>query len=205
MLWQGHMGTAKTASRLAKRGLDLGLGATLLVIAVPVLIIAMLAIRIESKGSPVHIALRAGLHGRTFRMFKLRTMRHGVHDDVLPWTEIGGKPPYDPRITRVGLWLRRWSIDELPQLLNVVRGDMSLVGPRPEDSDVFATFPPEHFVRLTVKPGLTGPMQVGGRGELGLNERFHMERDYVERATLAYDLRLLAETVPAVVSGRGAY
>jgi lipopolysaccharide/colanic/teichoic acid biosynthesis glycosyltransferase len=177
----------------------------LLVVAVPLLALAMLAIRLESKGSPVFVQLRTGHKGRPFRMFKLRTMRLGSEAATASWVAHGGKLRDDPRVTRVGRWLRRWSIDELPQLLNVVRGEMSLVGPRPEEARVFATFPPEHRVRVAVKPGLTGPMQVGGRGELGLGERFHVEREYVERATLAGDLRLLAETVPAVVSGRGAY
>lgn len=172
---------------------------------VPVLVLAMLAIRLESKGSPIYTTRRAGLHGRSFLMFKLRTMRDGGHDDVPPWTHHGRKPREDPRITRVGRWLRRWSIDEIPQLVNVVRGEMSLVGPRPEDVEVFCTFPPEHSVRLSVKPGLTGPMQVSGRGELCLGERFVLERRYAEHATLADDLRLLVYTVPAVVSGRGAY
>jgi lipopolysaccharide/colanic/teichoic acid biosynthesis glycosyltransferase len=111
----------------------------------------------------------------------------------------------DPRVTRVGRILRRMSLDELPQLYNVLRGDMSIVGPRPEQIELVQRYRPEHRFRLAVKPGLTGPMQVYGRGELTFTERLAVELDYVENLSLAQDLKILATTLPAVVRGRGAY
>ena len=111
----------------------------------------------------------------------------------------------DPRITRVGRFLRRFSLDELPQLINVVRGDMSLVGPRPEEVLVADRYQAEHRFRLAVKPGITGPMQVFGRGELSFEERMAVEIDYVENISMTRDIWLLAQTVPAVVRGTGAF
>ena len=111
----------------------------------------------------------------------------------------------DPRVTRVGRWLRRFSIDELPQLVNVLRGEMSLVGPRPEQVEFVDRYSPEQRLRLAVKPGLTGPMQVYGRGALGLEERLAVENDYIENLSLGRDLRILGLTVSAVFRGKGAF
>jgi lipopolysaccharide/colanic/teichoic acid biosynthesis glycosyltransferase len=111
----------------------------------------------------------------------------------------------DPRVTKVGRALRRTSIDELPQLLNVLKGEMSFVGPRPEEMALVKRYAPEHQFRLAVKPGITGPMQVYGRGELGFDERLAVEREYIENFSIARDLRLLALTLAAVVRGGGAY
>jgi len=108
-------------------------------------------------------------------------------------------------VTRVGRLLRRFSLDELPQLWNVLRGQMSMVGPRPEDCSMVSRYLPEHRLRLKVKPGLTGPMQVYGRGDLTFEERLAVEREYVENPSLGRDLRVLLLTIPAVVGGRGAY
>jgi len=112
---------------------------------------------------------------------------------------------HDPRVTRVGRLLRRASLDELPQFWNVLRGDMSLVGPRPEEEQIVARYKPEHLVRLQVKPGLTGPMQVSGRGSLSLDERLAVEREYIENLSIGRDLRILAMTGTALISGRGAF
>src|SRR6476646_260833 len=111
----------------------------------------------------------------------------------------------DPRVTRVGRLLRRTSIDELPQLLNVLRGEMSIVGPRPEQLDIVQRYAPEHQFRLEVKPGINGPMQVYGRGELTFEERLAVEREYVENLSLARDIRIVLMTLPAVLGKRGAY
>jgi lipopolysaccharide/colanic/teichoic acid biosynthesis glycosyltransferase len=111
----------------------------------------------------------------------------------------------DPRVTRVGRFQRRYSIDELPQLINVARGEMSLVGPRPEEVSVVDCYQPEHMFRLAVKPGITGPMQVFGRGELSFDERMAVEIDYVENLSVTRDLWLLGQTVPAVLRGTGAF
>jgi lipopolysaccharide/colanic/teichoic acid biosynthesis glycosyltransferase len=110
----------------------------------------------------------------------------------------------DPRVTRLGRILRRTSIDELPQLLNVLRGDMSLVGPRPEQVELVRRYRPEHWIRLAVKPGLTGPMQVFGRGRLSFEERLALEREYIENLSIGRDMRILLLTIPSVVAGRGA-
>lgn len=111
----------------------------------------------------------------------------------------------DPRVTRVGRLLRRTSLDELPQLFNVLRGDMSLVGPRPEEVDLVARYPDDALFRLAVKPGMTGPMQVYGRGHLTFEERLALEREYVEKISIGQDMHILALTLASVVSGRGAF
>jgi lipopolysaccharide/colanic/teichoic acid biosynthesis glycosyltransferase len=111
----------------------------------------------------------------------------------------------DPRVTRLGRVLRRWSLDELPQLWNVLVGHMTLVGPRPEQLELVERYSPEHCYRLNVKPGITGPMQVYGRGELSLTERLAIERDYIDNISIGRDLRIMAMTIPAALSGRGAY
>ena len=110
----------------------------------------------------------------------------------------------DPRVTRVGRFLRRSSLDEIPQLINVLKGEMSLVVPRPEQIDLVELYEPEHLFRLTVKPGMTGPMQINGRGVLTFDERLSIERAYIENLSLATDIRILAMTIGAVLSGNGA-
>jgi lipopolysaccharide/colanic/teichoic acid biosynthesis glycosyltransferase len=155
--------------------------------------------------------LRAGIGGRPFRMLKFRTM---VSDAELRLSEVVDlealadpmfKLRNDPRITRLGRLLRRLSLDELPQLVNVLRGEMSLVGPRPEQLALVERYAAEHRFRLAVKPGLTGPMQVYGRGELRFDERLAVEREYVENMSLGRDLRILFLTVAAVFRGKGAF
>jgi len=111
----------------------------------------------------------------------------------------------DHRVTRVGRLLRRTSLDELPQLINVLKGDMSLVGPRPEQVELVARYLPEHRLRLAVKPGVTGPMQVGGRGTLTFQERLALEREYIETISVRRDLRILALSIAPIVTGRGAF
>ena len=111
----------------------------------------------------------------------------------------------DPRVTRLGRVLRRWSLDELPQLWNVFLGHMTLVGPRPEQLELVERYAPEQRYRLSVKPGITGPMQVHGRGELTFVERLAIERDYIDNISIGRDLRIMAMTIPAALTGRGAY
>jgi lipopolysaccharide/colanic/teichoic acid biosynthesis glycosyltransferase len=115
------------------------------------------------------------------------------------------KLPNDPRVTRLGRFLRRWSLDEVPQLWNVLRGEMSLVGPRPEEPRIVAHYNDWHRQRLTVKPGLTGPMQINGRGDLSLDERVRLELAYIEHYSFWRDLEILIRSIPAVISGNGAY
>jgi lipopolysaccharide/colanic/teichoic acid biosynthesis glycosyltransferase len=144
-------------------------------------------------------------------MYKLRTMVPDA-EQLLPelvsfddLEEPVFKLHDDPRVTRVGRVLRRLSLDELPQLFNVLKGDMSLVGPRPEQVELVERYTPEQRFRLTVKPGITGPMQVFGRGELSFEERLGVERDYIENLSVSRDLRFLALTLPAVLTRRGAF
>jgi exopolysaccharide biosynthesis polyprenyl glycosylphosphotransferase len=199
------------STMLLKRALDLAGSLLLLVVLSPLLPIIAAAILIDSRGPVLFVQRRAGLEGRPFRMFKFRTMSRGAEDRLSDHVRLEklSEPVFklrpDPRVTRVGRVLRRYSLDELPQLLNVVKGDMSLVGPRPEQVEVVDLYGPEHRFRLEVRPGLTGPMQVYGRGDLTLAERLAVEEDYIENISLPHDLRILALTLPTIFSGRGAY
>ena len=194
-----------------KRGLDTVLSAVILLLLLPLLIAIAVAVKLDDRGPIFFSQSRAGRNGRPFRMHKFRTMVEDaeallpqlVRLDELP--EPVFKLEHDPRVTRVGRLLRRWSLDELPQLVNVLRGEMSLVGPRPEQVEVVDRYSPEQCTRLLVKPGLTGPMQVYGRGALGLSERLIVERDYIENLTLGRDVRLLGMTISAVIRGKGAF
>jgi exopolysaccharide biosynthesis polyprenyl glycosylphosphotransferase len=194
-----------------KRILDLSLAGIALIVTAPLFLLTMLAIRLSGPGPVFYVQTRVGLGGREFRMFKFRTMRADA-EAVLPslvrfdaLDEPVFKLASDPRVTRLGRFLRRTSLDELPQLLNVLKGDMSLVGPRPEQVELVRRYKPEHRFRLMVKPGLTGPMQVFGRGRLKFEERLAVEREYIENLSLSRDLRILALTIPSVFDGRGAY
>jgi exopolysaccharide biosynthesis polyprenyl glycosylphosphotransferase len=196
---------------LLKRMLDIGLASILLVLLIPVAAIVALAIFVEDGRPILFKQRRAGLAGRPFTMWKFRTMvrdSEAMLADLVPFDKLE-QPVFklrrDPRVTRVGRVIRRFSLDELPQLVNVVRGEMSIVGPRPEQADLVERYRPEHRVRLQVKPGLTGPMQVYGRGELSLEERVAVERDYIENLSFGRDLRILAMTVAPVLTGRGAF
>ncbi len=195
---------------MLKRGLDI-FGAVIGIgLAWPLLILAAILIKLEDGGPVFFVQRRVGMQGKLFSMFKLRTMRVGAErelEQVLPLSAIQGpayKIPNDPRITRVGRFLRRWSLDELPQLINILAGDMSLVGPRPEQVWVVEQYGVEQKKRLLVKPGLTGPMQIQGRGLLETDERARLELDYVEHGSLSRDLLILIRTIPEVISGRGA-
>jgi exopolysaccharide biosynthesis polyprenyl glycosylphosphotransferase len=193
-----------------KRLLDVCVSSILVVLLLPLGVLVALAILIED-GRPVLFAqTRAGAGGRPFTMWKFRTMvrdAEAMLANLVPFDKLD-EPVFklrgDPRVTRVGRVIRRFSLDELPQIVNVLRGEMSIVGPRPEQADLVERYKPEHRVRLAVKPGLTGPMQVYGRGELSLEERVAVEVEYIENMSLGRDLRILAMTIAPVVTGRGA-
>jgi exopolysaccharide biosynthesis polyprenyl glycosylphosphotransferase len=196
---------------MLKRGLDIAVSATLLAILSPLLLVVSLLILIDS-GRPVLFRQgRAGKDGEPFTMLKFRTMvadaeaRLGELVNLEKLDEPAFKIPDDPRVTRAGRFLRRTSLDELPQLINVLRSDMSLVGPRPEEEAVVALYDERQRIRLAVKPGLTGPMQVYGRGDLTFEERLAMERDYLDNLSVAGDLAILLRTPSAIVRGDGAY
>jgi lipopolysaccharide/colanic/teichoic acid biosynthesis glycosyltransferase len=152
---------------------------------------------------------RAGRHGVPFRLLKFRTMQVGAERSLEELLHELPEPMFklrrDPRVTRVGRVLRRLSLDEIPQLWNLLRGEMSLVGTRPEQLELVERYGPEHRFRLEVKPGLTGPMQVLGRGELTFEERLAVELDYVENLSIGRDLRILARTPVSVIRGTGAF
>lgn len=193
----------------SKRALDIVLCTLAAPFAVVLIAACALAIRLDSPGPIFFFQTRTGRGGRSFRMYKLRTMVENAeelkeryaHLNELAWPDF--KITNDPRVTRVGRFLRRTSLDELPQLLNVLLGDMSLVGPRP------TSFSPDdyrlwHTARLEVKPGVTGLWQISGRSELDFDDRLRLDIGYVRNRCLGLDLRILLRTFGAVVSGRGA-
>lgn len=201
----------KPVQRFLKRCIDVvGSGLLLALLAIPALLIA-LAIKLESRGPVFVVQLRTGRFGRQFRMVKFRTMiqnadqmRAELHDQ----NEAEGpifKIRDDPRKTRVGRWLRKTSIDELPQLLNVFGGSMSLVGPRPPFPSEVRIYSDHQLGRLATKPGMTGLWQVSGRSLLGFNDMVELDLEYIRGWNLGRDLAILARTLPAVVSGRGAF
>jgi lipopolysaccharide/colanic/teichoic acid biosynthesis glycosyltransferase len=164
-----------------------------------------------SSGRPVLFQQeRGGFHGRAFRMYKFRTMVTDAEprrDEVLPLNEMGGpvfKATDDPRLTRVGRWLRRLSVDELPQLVNVVKGEMSLVGPRPLPLYEVRQIKGAQRRRLAMRPGMTGLWQTSGRNMVDFDEWMRMDLEYVDRWSLALDVRILLATIPVVVRGTGA-
>ena len=196
---------------LIKRVFDLVVSAGALVLLAPLFPLVVIAIKLDSRGPVFFKQLRAGRSGVPFRMYKLRTMIADAEralPDVVVLEDLP-EPMFklraDPRVTRVGRLLRRFSLDELPQLVNVLRGEMSIVGPRPEQVELVERYLPEHRFRLDVSPGMTGPMQVYGRGDLDFGERLAVEFDYVENLSLARDLSILFQTIPVVLRGTGAY
>ena len=198
------------STQAMKRTLDVLVSGILLVLLSPLLALAALAILIDSGRPVLFRQQRAGKDGVPFAVLKFRTMVADAEDrlgeliDLSKLDEPAFKIPDDPRVTRVGRLLRRSSIDELPQLINVLRGQMSLVGPRPEEVAVVALYDKRQRGRLAIKPGLTGPMQVYGRGDLTFEERLAMERDYLDNLSLLTDLQILVRTPRAIIRGEGA-
>ncbi len=194
-----------------KRALDLAGSLILLLVSAPIMAAAALAVRV-CDGSPVLFRqVRIGRNGRRFVLLKFRTMvvdAESRRPQLQPLNESNGpafKLRADPRVTRLGRWLRRLSLDELPQLWNVLRGDMSFVGPRPPLPEEVQRYEPWQRRRLRMPPGLTGPAQVCGRSELPFEEWVRLDLEYVESWSLGLDARILLRTIPAVLSGRGAY
>jgi lipopolysaccharide/colanic/teichoic acid biosynthesis glycosyltransferase/glycosyltransferase involved in cell wall biosynthesis len=183
------------------------IGLAFLLLASPFVIVA---IRLSSTGKVLFRHQRVGQAGRPFTMYKFRTMASGAEMELDDLIDVGrlDEPAFklerDPRVTKVGAFLRRWSLDETPQFWNVLRGQMSLVGPRPEETRIVALYNNSQRRRLSVKPGMTGPMQVAGRADLSLNERVALEVEYIEHYSLWRDLKIIARTFPAVIRGDGA-
>jgi lipopolysaccharide/colanic/teichoic acid biosynthesis glycosyltransferase len=184
-----------------RRAIDILVSALVLVAASPLLVLAALAIRLESRGHPIYRQRRIGLDGRPFDVLKLRTMVDGA-ERIGAGLAIDAN---DSRITRVGALLRRTSLDELPNLLNVLRGEMSLIGPRPTVPVQVEQYTPRQRGRLAVKPGITGWAQVNGRASLPWSERIELDLFYIEHRSLALDLRILWRTLAIVFGGSGLY
>ncbi len=201
---------SKSRFNVVKRCFDVAVCLAILPVVLPVLFLCGVAIRLESPGAILFAQRRTGHKGRRFRMHKFRTMvenaeelkKELAHLNVLTWPDF--KLIDDPRVTRVGAFLRKTSLDELPQIFNVLKGDMSLVGPRPTSFDA-STYTLWHTERLEVKPGVTGLWQISGRSDLDFDDRVRLDREYIERQSFWFDLQILFGTFSAVLSQKGAY
>ncbi len=214
----GNLGTVlvgrreRTATDVACRTLDLIAVVVLVVLLAPLLLVLAVLVRLDTPGPVLFRQQRVGRDRKLFWVAKFRTMHHGASDDVhrghvLALIESGtkaGKLAADSRVTRIGGFLRRTSLDELPQLWNVLRGEMSLVGPRPPIPYEVDAYPPHWLGRFAVKPGVTGLWQVSGRSEVSLEEMIELDVEYVRRRSVMFNLWILLRTIPAVLSMRGA-
>lgn len=202
---------AKPWQLRTKRALDIAVAVLALVLLSPLLLLTAVMVVFDSRGPALYRQERVGRSGRRFEMVKFRSMHDNAHDErahVEAANEASGpvfKMRNDPRVTRVGRIIRRLSIDELPQFWNVLKGDMSLVGPRPALPEECVTYGRAHFRRLLVTPGLTCIWQVSGRSEIDFEDWVAMDVEYITTWTLRRDLVLIARTLPAVLSGKGAY
>jgi lipopolysaccharide/colanic/teichoic acid biosynthesis glycosyltransferase len=199
-------------SDMAKRTLDLAVVIPLILVCMPVWLLVAILIKLETPGSVLFRQTRVGRDGKTFNMYKFRSMVADAEDrrkDLESLNEMEGgvlfKMRRDPRITHVGHVLRRASIDETPQFLNVLTGEMSLVGPRPPLPDEVERYNAEQRRRLETKPGLTCLWQVSGRSLLSFDKQVHLDTVYIEQRSLWLDLVILLKTIPAVLGGRGAF
>ena len=204
---------ARAGQDVVKRAFDIAVSALLLLALSPLMLVISLWIKLDSPGRVLFVQDRVGQAGRAFQMLKFRTMRDGADEEKADLVHLNSsgdnrlfKIPNDPRVTRAGTYLRRWSLDELPQLLNVLKGDMSLVGPRPFFESDLAAYDDHHFLRLAVKPGVTGLWQVKGRSSIvDFEEVVELDRRYVENWSFGMDLGILFCTLPAVIRRTGAY
>ena len=192
---------ASYLSSRRKRALDLLLGGCALLLSAPVLAACVVAIRLETHGHPVYRQRRVGRDGEPFALYKLRTMVSGAENMGAGLALSEG----DSRITRLGAWLRRTSFDEVPNLVNVLRGEMSLVGPRPTVQVQVDRYDERQRRRLDALPGITGWAQVNGRASLPWHERIELDLWYIERASLRLDLLILARTARMAITGHGLY
>jgi lipopolysaccharide/colanic/teichoic acid biosynthesis glycosyltransferase len=182
-----------------------------MVASAPLFLLAAVAISIVSPGPPMFLQTRVGKNGRTFRLFKFRTMdvgAHLLHDEMRPFSEVDGpvlKIRNDPRLHALGSILRRTSIDELPNFINVLRGEMSVVGPRPPLPCEVEHYDEHAMRRLTVKPGVTCLWQINGRSTVSFEHWMHLDNEYIDTWTPMRDLSIIARTIPAVIRGIGAH
>jgi len=203
---------AVNSARFVKRVGDLVVSGAALICLLPVFAATALAIKLEDGGAIFFQQQRVGLRGRLFGMWKFRSMvpnADKLKDQLLKQNEMQGgvtfKMKNDPRVTRTGRFIRKYSVDELPQFLNVFQGDMSLVGPRPPVPREVALYTPEERQRLLAKPGLTCFWQVGGRSEIDFTGQVRLDVAYIQSASLWLDIKLVLQTVPAILFGKGAF
>ena len=196
---------------IAKRAIDVAVAAVVLLIASPILVLAMAGIVLVDPGWPLLRQERVGRNGRSFRLFKLRTMVHNAHEllpDLRKYNEVDGpvfKMRDDPRLHRLGALLRRTSIDELPNFLNVLAGDMSVVGPRPPLPEEVAHYDAFALRRLVIRPGITCLWQISGRSQLSFDEWMALDNRYIDGWNPLGDLAIIARTIPAAWRGTGAH
>jgi exopolysaccharide biosynthesis polyprenyl glycosylphosphotransferase len=202
-----------------KRLLDIALASLAVLLLSPLLLVIVLLVKRSSPGPILFVQERIGKNGVPFDFYKFRTMVHNsddaIHRQFAAMFITGGEQPEtkkrvfkmtdDPRVTRVGRWLRKTSLDELPQLLNILKGEMSLVGPRPPIAYELDLYQPWHHERLRVTPGLTGLWQVSGRSNVPFEEMVRLDIQYINNWSLGEDLRIIAKTIPVVVHGAGGY
>ncbi len=195
--------------RWIKRGLDFVGALSLLIVLSPLILLILVAIQIESRGSAIFRQDRVGKNGSVFTIYKFRTMIPDRRDRQAPYTgeerRKRHKTPRDPRVTTVGAFLRRTSLDELPQLLNVLKGEMSFIGPRPELPSIVARYEPWQHERHLVRPGLSGWWQVTGRSDLPMHENTELDIYYVQYSAFILDLQIFFKTFGALIQRRGAF
>jgi len=208
LMWQVRF----AITPLAKRALDVSVAAIALILLSPILFVVAALIKLESKGDVIFKQTRIGLNGIPFTMFKLRSMtcdaeekRQHLEQSNEAANGVIFKIKRDPRITRIGRIIRKTSIDELPQLINVLKGDMSLVGPRPPLPNEVSQYSRADRLRLAVTPGITCIWQISGRSDIPFKLQVKLDIQYIEKQNLWFDLWVLLKTVPAVLKARGAY
>jgi lipopolysaccharide/colanic/teichoic acid biosynthesis glycosyltransferase len=198
-------------NRFAKRVMDIIIGTIGCLISIPLWIVISLAIKLDSKGPVLFRQDRSGRDGRVFKMLKFRSMVIDAEEKLRHMEHLNEEKTGliirlrdDPRVTGVGRVLRKFSLDEIPQFLNVIRGDMSLIGPRPPSPDEYARYDRRQRRRLEVKPGLTGLWQVSGRKDTDFDFMVQKDIEYIEQQSLRFDLQILLKTIPVVLTGKGA-
>lgn len=202
---------AQAWAKICKRAFDVVVGSLLIAVLAPVALLVAVAVKVDDGGPVLFRQTRVGRNGALFSCLKFRSMTTGAHESVGGLRDVNEadgllfKLRTDPRVTRVGRPMRRYSLDELPQLFNVVRGEMSLVGPRPPLPSEVEQYSGDVVRRLRVRPGMTGLWQVSGRSDLSWADTVRLDLYYADNWSIAQDLLILARTAQAVISGRGAY
>ncbi|MGD8413624.1 MAG: exopolysaccharide biosynthesis polyprenyl glycosylphosphotransferase [Candidatus Latescibacterota bacterium] len=194
-----------------KRVFDIVVGTAILILLIPILPLIALMIKLDSRGPVFFKQVRVGENGKLFKFYKFRSMVHRSDtekDNLAQLNEQDGpvfKIRSDPRVTSVGRFLRRSSLDEIPQMFNVMKGDMSMVGPRPPLPEEVTNYQPWHMGRLAVKPGITCLWQISGRSHIGFNEWMRLDMEYLKTRSFKTDLLIFLKTIPAVIARKGAY